>query len=185
MGPSAASLRERLLNLPNKQRQRVFQNMVADLVDGAVLNSAGMSDLKEFHGSLSLEYEFTVRAYAQHASGLFVFRPCVMGRKGRDLLEGQPRKQSVVFAHTASESDVVDISYPLGYAVDEIPQSVKYDYPFAAYKSETNFTEHALHYMRTYELKDVRVPLERLQDLRQFFREIASDERTFAILKVP
>lgn len=185
MGPSAASLRDRLLNLPNKQRQKVFQNMVADLVDGAVLNSAGVSDLKEFEGSLSLKYEFAVHAYAQHAGGLFVFRSCVMGRKGRDLLEGKPRKQSVVFAHTASESDVVDISYPVEYAVDEIPQTVKYSYPFASYKSETHSTEHALHYTRTYELKDVRVPAEHLEELKQFFRQVADDERAYAILKAP
>jgi len=37
----------------------------------------------------------------------------------------------------------------------------------------------------TYELKDVRVLVERLQDLNQFFREIADDERTYAILKAP
>jgi len=185
IGPSAASLRDRLLNLPNKQRQKVFQDMVADLVDGAVLSSAGVSDLKGFDGSLSLKYEFAVRAYAQHSGELFMFRSCAMGHKTRDVLEGKPRKEPVVFAHTASESDVVDISYPVESAIDEIPQPVKYDYPFAAYRSETHATEHVLHYTRTYELKDVRVPVERLGDLKQFFREIADDERAYMILKLP
>ena len=145
--------------------------MLADLVDGAVLNSAAVSDsdLKEFSGSLLIKYGFTVRCYAQNAGTLLLFRSCVLGRKGGDVLEGKPRKQPVEFAHTASESDVVDISYPVEYAIDEIPQTVKYDYPFAAYKSETHSAEHALHYTRTYELKDVRVPLERLQDVRRFF----------------
>jgi hypothetical protein len=184
-GPSAVSLRERLLNLPTKQRQKVFQNMLSDLVGGAVLSSAGVSDLKEFSGTLSMKYEFTARAYAQHSGELFLFRSCVLGSKTRDVLEGKPRKQPVVFAHTASESDVVDISYPAEFTVDEIPQTVKHDYPFATYKSETRGTEHALHYTRTYELKDVRVPVERLGDLKQFFREIADDERAYAVLKVP
>jgi transglutaminase-like putative cysteine protease len=185
MGPSAASLRDRLLNLPNKQRQKVFQDTVADLVDGAVLSSAGVSDLKAFDGSLSLKYEFAVRAYAQHSGELFMFRSCALGHKTRDVLEGKPRKEPVAFAHTISESDVVDISYPVESAIDEIPQPVKYDYPFAAYKSETHATEHVLHYTRTYELKDVRVPVERLGDLKQFFREIADDERAYTILKLP
>ena len=54
---------------------------------------------------------------------------------------------------------------------------------FAAYKSETHSTEHALHYTRTYELKDVRVPAEHLEELKQFFRQVADDERAYAILK--
>jgi len=184
-GPSATTLRERLLSLPNKQRQRVFQNMLADLVEGAVLTRAAVSGMTEFGGSLSLEYDFTVRAYGQHAGDLLLFHSCVLGRKTRDVLEGKPRKEPVVFSHTASEGDVVHISFPAEYAIDEIPQTVKYDYPFAAYKSETRVAEHALHYTRTYELKDVRVPLDRLEDLKKFFREIADDERAYTILKLP
>jgi hypothetical protein len=182
-GPSATALRESLLNLPNKQRQKVFQNMLADLLDGAVLSGAAVSDLKEFNGSLSLQYDFTVRAYSQHVGELFLFRSCVLGHKGRDVLEGKLRKKPVVFSYATSESDVIDISLPAEYAIDEMPQTVSYNYPFAAYKSATHITEHALHYTRTYVLKDVRVPVERLEDLKQFFREIADDERAYTILK--
>ena len=85
----------------------------------------------------------------------------------------------------ASEGDVVDISFPAEYAIDQTPQKVKYDYPFAAYKSETRVAEHGLHDTRTYELKDVRVPVERLEDLNKLFREIADDERAYTILKLP
>jgi Domain of Unknown Function with PDB structure (DUF3857)/Transglutaminase-like superfamily len=184
-GPSATALRERLLNLPNKQRQNVFQNMLADLIHGAVLTGAAVSNLKEFSDPLSLRYDFAAGAYGQHAGELFLFRPCALGRKSRDVLEGKPRKEPVVFAYATSESDVIDISLPAEYAIDEIPQAVKYDYPFAAYKSETRGTEHSLHYTRTYELKDVRVPVEELEDLKTFFREIADDERAYTILKLP
>ncbi len=184
-GPAATALRERLLDLPNKQRQKVFQNMLADLLDGAVLTSASVSDLKEFDGSLSLSYNFTVRAYAEHAGKLLLIRSCVLGGKTRDVLEGKPRKQPVAFSHATLESDVVDISLPSEYVIDEIPQTVKYDYPFAAYNSETRIAEHALHYSRTYQLKDVQVPVEQLENLKKFFREIADDERGYTILKLP
>jgi hypothetical protein len=183
-GPSAAELRERLLDLPNKQRQNVLQHMLDDLVDGAVLTSAGVSDLKEFSGSISLHYDFTVRGYSEHVGDLFVFRSCVLGRKSRDMLEGKLRKEPVAFSYATSESDVIDISLPAEYVVDEMPQPVKYDHPFAAYRSETRTAEHALHYARTYELKDVRVPVNRLEDLKNFFREVADDERAYTVLKL-
>jgi Domain of Unknown Function with PDB structure (DUF3857)/Transglutaminase-like superfamily len=184
-GPSATALRERLLNLPNKRRQNIFQNILTDLLNGAVLSGAAASDLKDFSGPLTLRYDFTAGAYAQHAGELFLFRPCALGRKGRDVLEGKPRKEPVVFSYATSESDVIDISLPAEYVIDEIPQTVKNDYPFGAYKSETHGTEHLLHYTRTYELKDVRVQVERLEDLKAFFREIADDERAHTILKLP
>jgi hypothetical protein len=184
-GAPAMVLRESLLNLPNKKRQKVFQNMLADLIDGALLTGAGVSDLKAFDGSLSLRYELTVPAYAQRTGNLFLFRSCVLGRKSPDMLEGKPRKEPIAFPHTSSESDVVDISFPAEYTIEEIPQAVKYESPFAAYKSETHSAEGTLHYVRTYELKDVRVPVEHLDDLKVLFRNMADDERAYAILKVP
>ena len=184
-GPSAIEMRERLRNLPKSQRQRVFQHILTDLVDGAVLTGASMSDLNDSSGTFSVKYDFTARAYAQRAGNLFIFRASVLGRKGRTLLEGKPRKEPVEFSHTASEGDVIDISLPADYVIDETPEAVKYDHPFAAYKSESRITEHLLHYSRSYELKDVRIPVEQLEDLKKFFREISDDERAYTIMKMP
>jgi len=100
-------------------------------------------------------------------------------------MEGKPRMQPVVFSHALSESDVVDISFPAEYAMDELPKAVHFEHAFATYKSETQSGEHALHYIRTYELTDVRVPVEKLEDLKKFFRDVADDEYAYSILKVP
>ncbi|MGC2195680.1 MAG: hypothetical protein WA628_13460 [Terriglobales bacterium] len=74
---------------------------------------------------------------------------------------------------------------PTDYVLDGTAQAVKYEYPFATYESETRITEHVLHYSRSYELRDVRIPLERLGDLKKFFRQVSDDERAYTILKVP
>ena len=184
-GPAAAELRDQLVNLPSKQRQKVFQTLLNELVDGAVLTGARVSSLENFTGTMVVSYDFTVGGYAQHAGGLFLFRNCVLGRKSSDLMEGKARKQPVVFSRALSESDVVDISLPTEYAIDELPKAVHYEYPIATYKSETKSGQHALHYSRTYELKDVRVPVEKLEDLKKFFRDVADDEYAYSILKVP
>jgi hypothetical protein len=184
-GPAAAALRERLLNLPNKQRQKVFQNLLADLLDGAFLTSAAVSDMAVFDGSLTLNYGLTALAYAQHPGELFLFRSCALGHKSSDLLESKARRQPIAFSYATHENDTFDITFPEEYPIEEIPQTVKYEYPFASYRSETHVAGHVLHYKRTYELRDVRVPVERLQDLKKFFREIADDERAYTILKAP
>ena len=184
-GPSAVEMRDRLRKLPKSQRQRVFQHILTDLVDGAVLTGASASDLNESSGALSLEYDFTADAYAQRAGNLFLFRTSPLGRKARTLLEGKPRKEPIEFARTASEGDVVDISLPVNYVIDEMPEPVKYDYHFGTYKTEIRATEHVLHYSRLYELKNVRIPVEGLEDLKKFFREIADDERAYTVLRLP
>ncbi len=182
-GAAAISLKERLLYLPKAQRQKVFENLLAELLDGAVLTSAGTSDLNDFSGTLSIKYGLTALAFAQHAGDLFLFRACALGRKSSDVLEGEPRRNAVVFSHSALESDVFDISFPTEYLIDEPPQHVNCKYPFATYTSEWRAAEHVLHYARTYELKDIRVPLEQMDDLKTFFRQIADDERAYTILK--
>ena len=184
-GPAATSMRERLLNVPSKRRQTVIQGLLADLIDGAILTGARISSLHELEAPLVLSYDFTALGYAQHEGNLFLFRTSVLGEKGHDLLEGKPRKQPVVFSYRTSESDVINVSLPAVYTIDEVPQSVAYDSPFASYKSETHVAENLLHYTRTYEIKDVRVPMDKMGDLKTFFRNVGNDERGYAIMKAP
>lgn len=184
-GPFATALRESLLNLPAKQRQTILQSMLTRMIDGAVLTGARISLLREFTATLTLSYDLTVPAYAQRTGNLFLFRPCVLGRAGSSVLQGKPRKLPLVFPYTTSESDMVDIALPAEYPIDEVPKEVRYKYPFADYKSETKTSGHELHYSRTYERKDVRIPLEKLDDLKKLYSDITDDERGYAILRVP
>lgn len=184
-GSSAVEIRRRLTNLPKKRRQAVFQDLLSDLIDGASLTTASLSDLNEASPRITLEYGFNAPAYAQRMGKLFIFRSCVLGRKSRDLLETNPRKQPVEFSYSMMEGDVVTITLPSEYKFEEVPQSVTYDYGFAAYKNEITVTEHTLKYNRSYELRDVKIPLERLDELKQLYRQIADDERAYAILNGP
>jgi len=182
-GPGASEIRERLIAVPAKQRQKVLEHLLSELVDDAILLSAGTSDLSQTDSTISLDYTFRASGYGQRVGDLLLFHPCAMGSKRRTLMEGKPRKYPVVMAYTTSESDVVDITYPDEYHPDELPGTVKLEYPFGTYKTEVRVQEHQVHYSRTLEFRDVDVPLERLDDLKKFYREIYNDERTYAILK--
>jgi len=182
-GPSAAALRQQIVNEPSQSRQKIFQNLLSGLIDGAVLTGARISSLKNFDGAISIAYDFHVNAYAQQTSNLFLFRACALGHKSRSLLEGKARIQPMVFSNTALESDVVNISLPEDFSIDEVPQNVSYEYPFGAYKSEITITKHTLHYARSYEIRDVRVPSTGLEALKKLFREIADEEQSYVIMK--
>jgi hypothetical protein len=57
-------------------------------------------------------------------------------------------------------------------------------YSFASYHSKTQVNGNVLHYTRTYEIKELSVPLEKVDDLKTLYRIIASDGRNNAVLTV-
>ena len=51
------------------------------------------------------------------------------------------------------------------------------------YKSETKFADGVLHYKRTFEIKDVMVPKEKLPAIREFLQQVAADQQSAAVLR--
>jgi hypothetical protein len=112
----------------------------------------------------------------------------VLGGKGSDILEwkdkpGQTRRYPVELGHPELHSDVYEIELPGGFAVDEVPPPVEVDYDFASYKSRVEVNGNQLRYQREFVVKDIRVPTERLGELKEFYRRIAADERASVVLK--
>ncbi|HKN61517.1 MAG TPA: hypothetical protein VJW93_10085, partial [Candidatus Acidoferrales bacterium] len=81
------------------------------------------------------------------------------------------------------QDDVFDITLPAGYVVDELPPPVQAQCDYATYKSEVQVADGTLHYKRTYEINSVHVPTQKLEEVRTFFRQVAADERSSAVLR--
>jgi hypothetical protein len=67
--------------------------------------------------------------------------------------------------------------------VDDLPPPVDADYGFASYHSKTEVTGSMLKYTRTFEVKELSVPLNKVEELKKLYRIIAGDERNTAVLK--
>jgi len=67
--------------------------------------------------------------------------------------------------------------------VDDLPPAIDADYPFASYHAKTEVVGNVLRYNRTFEVKELSVPVSEASQLRKFYRIIASDERNNAVLK--
>ena len=120
------------------------------------------------------------------AGDLLLVRPRVLGAKVDEAFEarnGKERKYPVEFPAATSQGDVIEIALPAGYNVDELPPPAQADTGIVAYQSKTDVTGNVLHYNRLYQIKDVIVPAARFDELRRFYRQIASDERSSAVLK--
>jgi len=60
---------------------------------------------------------------------------------------------------------------------------VDLDSSFASYHSKTESVGNVLKYTRSFEIKELSVPLEKMDELKKFYRAIAGDERNTAVLK--
>src|SRR5258708_38556433 len=113
-----------------------------------------------------------------------LFRTRVLGSKSSGLLETkEPRQFPIEFDGPIRDTDAFEIALPPGYVVDDIPPPVDADFGFASYHSKTEIRGNVLAYTRTFEIKELSVPVSRAAELKKFYRIISTDERNTAILK--
>jgi hypothetical protein len=70
-----------------------------------------------------------------------------------------------------------------GYEVDDLAPPINADYSFASYHSKTEVNGNTLKYTRTFEVKELSVPVSKAKELKRLYRIIAGDERNTAVLK--
>ena len=80
-------------------------------------------------------------------------------------------------------ADAFEIVMPPGYEVDDVPPPVDADFGFASYHSKTEVKGNVIGYTRSFEVKELSVPVSRAEELKKLYRIIASDERNTAVLK--
>jgi hypothetical protein len=64
-----------------------------------------------------------------------------------------------------------------------VPPPVDADFGFASYHSKTEVNGNLIYYSRTFEIKELSVPVKRADELKRLYRMIASDERNTVVLK--
>ncbi len=182
-GYLAANRRTAMLAVPLSERARQLERRLGFHLGDFVLTNAKVVDLDKIDSSFGLIYEFKAANYAKRAGNLFLLRPRVLGQKSDDVLELKERKNPVEFTAASLETDIFEITLPPGYVVDELPPPVEAEIGAASYKSRIELDGNVLRYRRDYEIREVHVGRERFEDLKKFFRQIASDERSNAVLK--
>ena len=81
------------------------------------------------------------------------------------------------------DTDSFEIVLPPGFEIDELPPPMDVEYSFGTYHSKTEASGNVLQYTRTVEIRELSVPVNKIDELKKFYRMIASDERNTAVLK--
>jgi hypothetical protein len=130
----------------------------------------------------TLSYGLSAGGYAKSMGSLLMVRPRVLGSLEL-YTDHKQRTVPINLEETMQATDEYSIELPDGYVVDELPDPVKLDVGFAAYQSAVEVKGNALHYTRTYTVRQVTLPADRYADLQKLAGAIATDEESRAILK--
>jgi hypothetical protein len=185
VGDRAATERERLRSISKSTDQiKPFEDLLAKSLSLFRITKASYTNLDLIDQPFSLNYSFEAGGYAKNAGGLLLVRPRVVGEKASGVLETkESRKFPIEFDGPAHDSDTFDITIPSGYVVDDVPPAVNADYGFASYHAKTEVKGNLIHYTRTFEIKELSVPVAQADELKKFYRIIANDERNTVVLK--
>lgn len=165
-------------------RLRPIENLLSQSLPNFSVTNASVTNLHQNAQPFGYTFSFAAAAYAKSAGNLLLVRPRVVGNKGSGILETkEPRQFPVIFEGPRRDVDEFEIQLPPGYEVDDVPAPMDLDYSFASYHSKTEVQGNALRYMRTFEIKELNVPMNKLDELRKLYRAINGDERNTAVLK--
>jgi hypothetical protein len=161
-----------------------IETLVSHSLSTFQITKASVLNLNLTDQPFGYQYSLVAENYAKNAGNLLLVRPRVLGSKSSDLLETkEARKYPVEFDGPSRDTDTFEIALPAGYEVDDLPPPVDADYGFASYHSKTEVNGNTLKYTRTFEVKELSVPLNKVEELKKLYRIIAGDERNTAVLK--
>lgn len=165
-------------------RIKPIENLLAGSLSSFQITKATLINADLTDQPFGYRYSFESNNYAKNAGNLILVRPRVMGSKAQAILETrEPRKFPIEFDGPVKDTDSFEITLPQGYEVDDVPPPVDADYGFASYHAKTEVKGNVISYSRTFEVKELSVPVSKADDLKKFYRIIASDERNTAVLK--
>jgi hypothetical protein len=185
-GGDAAGQRGSLKEQDAKDVRQSWEESLGSALPGLSLNGFEFHNPSGLDKPLDLDVHMSVAGFGRQAGTLLLVRPRVLGSDARDvpgIMDGKPRLYPIEMSHPGVWKDSYDIKLPAGYAVDETPDPVKVDLPFATYSSTVAAKGDVLHYEREYVVKQVEVPAADAAQFRKLEDAIISDEKGMAVLK--
>jgi Domain of Unknown Function with PDB structure (DUF3857)/Transglutaminase-like superfamily len=168
----------------DSDRIKPIETMMARSMGTFQITKATVINLKQNSLPFGYDWSFVALDYGKNAGDLLLVRPRVIGSLASGILETkEPRKYPVEFEGPRRDADNFEIKIPAGFVVDELPPPIDVEYSFGSYHSKTEAVGDTIRYTRTAEIKELSVPVSKADDLKKFYRIIATDERNTAVLK--
>jgi hypothetical protein len=165
-----------------KQQQASLDRRMGQDFTAFQVSDVKVDNVNTLNKPVTMSYHLSADGYSRSMGPLLLVRPRVMGSSGIGL-DRKQRKYPIDLEETETHKDDFTIHIPDGYTVDELPDDVKLDVGFATYESATRMDGNALHYTRTYTVRQLELPADRYPDLEKLSQAIETDEQSHAVFK--
>jgi len=186
VGGDATEERWLLKDSDSKEVRESLENEVAADLPGVTLRGYEFKGVPDLDQPLKLDLHLKASVYAHPAGSLLLLRPRIVGsdtHPAPDVMGGKPRLYPIEVGHPGRWHDHFEVSLPVGYVVDELPNPVDVDLDFASYHASVTAKDNMLRYDREYVVRGVEISPERAADYRKLESAIVTDERGTAVLK--
>jgi transglutaminase-like putative cysteine protease len=153
-----------------------------DAASGALVDSCSVTDEAD---TLELAAAFSAPGYAQVAGDFIYLNPTALGRFGENPLRRPERAFPVDLIYPRRQHYNVLLRLPEGYAVQEVPRSVRIRLPgdSAIYQRLLDVQDGELRMEIQVVIRQTVFEPERYGDIRQFFERIVATEAEQVVLK--
>ena len=182
-GPKALNARYLFGSGDLRLEREAIKESLRDAQISLALQSFEVENVSDRNKNLMVHCKVSASAYAKQAGRFLLVRPRVTGSDVAEVDLDHPRVAPVQFGSVHTQTDDFTIDLPAGYAVDDLPDPTKLDTEFATYTSKTTATGNQIHYVRTYQVRELEVPAHKYKEFADFMQQIANDESNAVFLK--
>ena len=142
------------------------------------ITHASVVNLNQTDLPFGFDYSFEAANYAKNAGNLLLVRPRVIGSKSSALLETrEPRNFSIEFEGPAQDTDTFEITLLQATRWTTCLHRSMWISVLPA-TTRSSVSGNAIRYNRTYEVKELSVPVSKAEDLKKFYRSSPATSAT-------
>src|SRR4030095_16956436 len=180
-GQTAARYRTEFRRLTKPEYNGMVERWLSAGATAAKRSKIEPNDLAA-DGRFTLDVEFTAQTYGQLMQDrLLIFKPAVVSRREALSLTAADRKHPIVLRANAY-SETVKVRLPAGFAVDEVPDSVKLETEFGSYVTSYEVKNDELVFKRQLSLKASTIPVAQYGVVRKFYEAIRAADNAPVVL---
>jgi transglutaminase-like putative cysteine protease len=180
-GQTAARYRTEFRRLTKPEYNGMVERWLSAGATAAKLSKIEPND-HAADGRFTLDVEFTAQTYGQLMQDrLLIFKPAIVSRREALSLTAADRKHPIVLRANAY-SETVKVRLPAGFAVDEVPDSVKLETEFGSYVTSYEVKNEELVFKRQLSLKASTIPVAQYGVVRKFYEAIRAADNAPVVL---
>ena len=188
-GLEGAYIRESMARLSKEE----VRNMILGLLGQGTFQDVRLRDY-DFANRLSIteplrsHYTLSGERFSDRVSNLYIFRlPWMLAIRNSSAIKTSERVTTLDVAklcETAPSRQRVEIMFPKGYQMTEIPENIEVESEFGLYRVKFRSIEGGLEAEKYQQFYTTRVPPEKFEEFREFYlRLLDLDEARYAIIR--